>query len=226
MNPFDFASVVYNNKIYFGGYPNNEWFLKLKMENVKLFVNLTLEKEMTIKNLYPYFNNLNSFEYIHYPIIDNNIPESLSSFQSLIKELIIRIKNFKDYEKIYIHCKGGHGRSGMVVACLLCHLLNITPEKALLMTTLSHTYRPNLKLKYKNIKCPQIFIQKKFVIDNFCPIIIENNSLKNENKLLEVLTNFNIQPIILKKNQSLFMIDILLYIRDYIILNNKFFNHI
>ena len=31
-------------------------------------------------------------------------------------------------EKIYIHCKGGHGRAGLVVSCILCYTCRLSSE--------------------------------------------------------------------------------------------------
>jgi len=70
-------------------------------------------------------------------------------------------------DKIYIHCKGGHGRSGVVVAILLCNLFNLTPEEALEHTTKSHNNRIIMRDKWRQIGSPQTYHQKHFV-RTFC----------------------------------------------------------
>jgi len=147
----DFTSMVYHNQILFGGYPSLEWFHALLDHKVVIFVNLTTNEEMKKYQLYPYQDQLLPSQYIHFPIEDNQIPPSSQVFLDSFHKIVKRIMGMKSDEKIYIHCKGGHGRSGMLVACLLTYLLNIKPENALIMTTMAHSYRPNLKIKYKNI---------------------------------------------------------------------------
>jgi hypothetical protein len=214
MNPFSFASMIENYKIFFGGYPCQEWFDDLIKNNVVLFINLTLDLEMKKYNLFPYYKLLSSKQYIHYPIIDNGIPQCLHSFQLFINQLIQMNQNLKKDEKIYIHCKGGHGRSGLVVACLLSNLLNINPETALHITTMSHSIRPNLKPKYKNIKCPQIFSQRKYVMDFCKPIFITDVIYETQisKNVLDFLISSESKPLLSPKYKNL--IAILLFIRS------------
>jgi len=224
MNSLSFVSTIFENKIWFGGYPNQEWFSELQNKNVKLFINLTTESEMISKQLFHYYFSLDSDSYSNYPILDNNIPNNRDTFIDFFQQILSKIKKLKDSEKVYIHCRGGHGRSGMVVACLLCHLLNIIPEKSLLLTTLSHSNRPMLKLKYKNIKCPQIFLQRKFVIDFCKPIIVSVPSHKKtlSYPLVSYLHRTKLKPLISYEYDTFIVIEILLYIREYILAHSKY----
>jgi protein-tyrosine phosphatase len=178
---FSFASEVYNNKIFFGGYPNEEWLNILLENNVKIFVDVTPPMEKIKYNLFDYKMIVQNHKclYYNYPIFDNNIPNNFNEFKEFIISLVNAILDLNSEQKIYIHCKGGHGRSGMIVACLLCYLLNINPEKSLQITTQAHSERENLKEKWKNIRCPQTFRQRKFVMDLFKPVVITSN-LYNE----------------------------------------------
>ena len=101
---------------------------------------------------------------INYSIIDNNVPLS----EKVFSEILNLFQNIlKTKKKIYIHCKGGHGRSSLLVAALLCHLHFYTPYKALHFTKSYHEKRNNLKDKYRGKPCPQLYHQRKFVIDLF-----------------------------------------------------------
>ena len=73
-------------------------------------------------------------------------------------------------QKVYLHCKGGHGRSGIVVACILCHIYSILPEEALRLTTAYHSQRPTMRPKWREIGSPQTRQQKSFVVRMFKPM--------------------------------------------------------
>lgn len=213
---FSFASLVYQDSVYFGGYPSKEWFDILVQHGTKIFVDVTNDEEKASYSLYPYFTNMphNDIEYCNYPIEDNNIPEDIPKFKEFVYHLSEKINNLKTGEKVYIHCKGGHGRSGMLVACILCYLQNIFPETALQMTTLAHSQRENLRLKWKNSRCPQTFRQRKFVIDVFRPIIITSTLYQEKisDKWVDFLHESSIRPIKDKSNSKL-LSEVLVHLR-------------
>lgn len=218
---FSFASNVYNNLIFFGGYPNKEWFDILLQNNVKIFVDLTIKSEKINYELFNYqeiLSTIDDTKYFNFPINDNQIPENIENFKNFIMNLGEQILQLKNNEKIYIHCKGGHSRSGMVSACLLCFLLNITPEKALYITTIAHSNRENLKPKWKNQRCPQIFRQRKFVIDVFKPIFITPNLYEEKisNNLIKFLNETNVRPLRENKDNHI-LSDVLIHLRKILI---------
>jgi protein-tyrosine phosphatase len=213
---FSFASLVYQDSVYFGGYPCKEWFDSLITHGTKIFVDTTSDEEKNTFNLYPYFNELidTNILYFSYPIQDNNIPEDIPKFKQFIYQLCEKINSLKPGEKVYIHCKGGHGRSGMVTGGILCFLLNINPEKALAITTLAHSQRENLRAKWKNVRCPQTFRQRKFVIDVFRPIIITSALYEEKisEKWVDFLQESSIRPIKDKSNSKL-LSEVLIHLR-------------
>ena len=161
-----FCSSFLYDQAFFGGYPNEENFKELVENDFIYFIDLTtLRERQRLEFDYsleiPKYNNL---FYMNFSIIDNNIPCSQGLFLEFITFLsdIIRTK-----KKIYIHCKGGHGRSSLIVASLLCHLYLYSPQKAFGLTKNFHEKRVNLKDKYKGIQCPQLYSQRKFIIDTF-----------------------------------------------------------
>lgn len=160
----DKASYFIKHKALFGSFPTQESVNELETLGVKYFVNLTNLHE---KKITPYTTNYN---YISFPIKDRKIPYVISNFSKFIVRLGDIIYNLQDKELIYIHCKGGHGRSGIVVACLLCYLFNMCPKEALEHTNIYHNNRKLMKNKWRKIGSPQTFQQKKFVYRLFKPI--------------------------------------------------------
>ena len=105
-------------------------------------------------------------EVIYFTIPDRGIPLDVLKFCAFIVYLVNEINKNK---KIYIHCKGGHGRAGVVVASLLCYKNKIPPSIALMQTSmyhslrLVHSYNKKSNIYRKKKGSPQTLQQKQFV---------------------------------------------------------------
>lgn len=156
------CSYFIEDKALFGSFPTQATVELLEEQGVRFFIDLT---EDTESKIVPY---VTKYTYIKYSIPDRSYPNDWKSFA----KLIIRISNIiqKDEGKIYIHCKGGHGRSGILVACILTHLYNISPAEALRRTSFFHSKRPIMKEKWRKIGSPQSKRQKDFVYKFFRPL--------------------------------------------------------
>lgn len=162
------CSFFIKDKALFGSYPSQESVEILETNGVRYFVDLTEEGERKIN---PYTTN---YRIIKYPIKDRKVPHDWCSFAALIVYICDLIKKLAEGEKIYIHCKGGHGRSGILVACLLCYKFRLKPEQALELTNRYHSERQEMKEKWRKIGSPQCKIQKDFVFKFFSPLIYSN----------------------------------------------------
>ena len=159
------SSYFIPDKALFGSYPSQVSVEELEKEGVCLFVNLT----EGIENLEKYKLSSKS-RIISFPIPDRKIPGNMIDFSLFIMKIINKLINLKANEKIYVHCKGGHGRAGIVVACILCYYYNIEPAKALELTTQYHSQRKEMRAKWRTIGSPQTNRQKQFVIKMFEPL--------------------------------------------------------
>ena len=56
-----------------------------------------------------------------FPIEDRKVPHDTCAVSPLVLKLH-RILTSENSSTLYVHCRGGHGRSGIVVACILCYL--------------------------------------------------------------------------------------------------------
>lgn len=157
------CSYFIKDRAMFGSYPTQEAVEELEHEGVIYFVNLTHETENKIT---PYKTKYN---YIKYPIKDRDIPTDLASYSNFIVNISSIIKNLKNKKKIYIHCKGGHGRSGVVVASILCYIFGLTPFESLEYTTTCHSNRSIMREKWRKIGSPQTYLQRKFIYKFFEP---------------------------------------------------------
>ena len=151
------SSYFIKDRAMFGSFPTQDDVNELEEMGVRYFVNLTCDYE---KKITPYTTK---YEYISYPIIDYHVPKNWYSYSLFIIRLSDIIKGLKPGELLYIHCKGGHGRSGVVVASLLCYIFKMNPTVALEQTTKSHSKRSIMREKWRKIGSPQTYLQKCFV---------------------------------------------------------------
>jgi len=151
------CSFFIPGKALFGGFPTQEEVEYLESIGVRCFIDLTnTDEDKTLT-----YNT--KYKYIKYPIVDRKTPDHWKSFAQLIIEICTDIHNLPDASKVYIHCRGGHGRSGVLVACILCYYFSINPEEALHRTNHYHSQRPEMRDKWRKLGSPQGKRQKEFV---------------------------------------------------------------
>ena len=147
----DFISKV-NDQIYFGKYPNDDILKTLKDLNIKLIIDLT-----QFTDRLPKYPSIEGIKRIEFPIVDMSIEEDNLTLQYVmfIKTLFLHGDN-----PIYIHCKGGHGRSG-VITCLLYGLLyDKNAEESLEAIKEAHDNRKQMSRKTRILGSPQTPDQK------------------------------------------------------------------
>lgn len=121
-------SYLVNRKlsIYAGEYPGDKDDEKCRMKMLgtwsgfQHFYDLTEEGELN-----PYSQYLESWQQHHrFPIPDVSIPANTESVRRLVESIIYHERrNESGYGSVYIHCWGGVGRTGTIVACLYAYLL-------------------------------------------------------------------------------------------------------
>jgi predicted NAD-dependent protein-ADP-ribosyltransferase YbiA (DUF1768 family) len=121
------SSYFIENRALFGCYPKQSDVDELEREGVRYFVNLTCVGE---RKIIPY-SLPSSCKELLFPIRDRSVPRDWKVFSSFISTLSDIIVNLPSTHKVYVHCRGGHGRAGMVVAILLCHILKLEPIESL-----------------------------------------------------------------------------------------------
>jgi len=188
----DNTSYFIENKALFGSYPTKDQVAVLREHGVKVFVDVTNDND----HLISYKDVLRDNDvYINFPIDDRHYPENSTKFIQLLLTIREHIQSLRKGEKIYVHCKGGHGRAGVMVACLLCLMHNIRPEESLRLTNEYHSNRETMKDKWRLIGSPQTRYQKVFIFRMFKELYFFKNV---KNSLSYGLSTFSEHPIAIK----------------------------
>jgi ribA/ribD-fused uncharacterized protein len=153
----DRSSYFIKDVALFGSHPTQDDVIELEKAGVKIFVDLTYPQEKKITS----YNT--QYQYIRYPITDRRIPTDRFGFCIFIVDIAQKIKKLPKGDKIYIHCKGGHGRSGVVVSVLLCYIFGLNPEVSMEYTNDFHSMRKEMREKWRKLGSPQTYQQKNFV---------------------------------------------------------------
>lgn len=167
----DNASFFIIDKALFGSFPTQEQVHDLQNNGVKYFIDLTYNYETKIT---PYTTDYN---YESFPITDMGIPHDRLKFSTFIYKLCYIISGLKGTDKIYIHCKGGHGRAGLVVACVTAKFFNISADLAIQHTNLCHSVRKTMRNCWRRLGSPQTPEQKDFVRDICKTVLIPHRHI-------------------------------------------------
>jgi len=132
-----YTSNLVTDNLYIGGYPRNKSEIdKLIGVGINTFVCLNGSDKV---EFYKYEDELpKNITYIHEPIPDMNVTTD-KKIISLCRNIVRRIKTKR--EKIFVHCAGGHGRTGTVVGCVLYLLYKLSLEQILNYLQFTHDQR-------------------------------------------------------------------------------------
>lgn len=167
----DSSSFFIENKALFGSFPTQEKVDLLEKEGIRWFINLTDNKEHNTKQ----YTVSDKSRMIMFDICDRKPPNNVFFYSIFIVNLIKIINELTDGDKMYIHCRGGHGRSGMVVATILKIYFNISVDEAIERTNIYHRMRNGLSERWYKLSIPN-YHQKRFIYRLFKPIYITDCS--------------------------------------------------
>lgn len=152
------SSFFIEDTALFGAWPTQDHIDKLEKWGVDFIINLTMKNE---SKLVPYKT---SRRVIEFPIPDRSVPPDRIKFSRFI---VFLSKLLAMKKKLYIHCKGGHGRAGLVVSTLLCYTLSCLPKTALDLTKEFHNNRSVMNPYWRIVGSPQTYDQKSYVFSLF-----------------------------------------------------------
>lgn len=149
------------NQIYAGEYPRNKdeesSLLKLQQFEsfgITHFIDLTEEGELASYDVMLY----SGATYQRFPIRDVSVPKSMDDVRKLVKRIIKIVSNNPE-AKVYIHCWGGVGRTGLIVGCLLGELCELSYDET--MAKLEQLFSACPKSAYRDT--PETAEQRDFI---------------------------------------------------------------
>lgn len=151
MNDYDYDPKVkpsgysyrVSAQIWAGEYPVWDWNGNMRFRQLRLytdfgitdFLDLTQEGEMP-----PYEPLLPAQVRRHaFPIPDCGVPRSVQDLGRIFDRME-RIRSEYPERRFYIHCHGGVGRTGTIVACYLIHVNDLTADEAITQMRSRFTY--------------------------------------------------------------------------------------
>lgn len=177
---YDWISSVIPQRVYFGPYPNQTMCERLLDESFDVIIDLTSSEieasqrfclpppgfryrevpsfleEDQIYGIVPA-----SFKRVAFPIEDNHCPADSIKYCRFIAYVIESFMIPK--KKIYIHCRGGHSRSGMMCVSLVCVALNYELQRAIEFVSQAHHDRKHIRDWWKNRRIPINYAQHMFL---------------------------------------------------------------
>lgn len=129
IHPFETLALPNGAKLLFTPCPGikavslEQSLLQLKQQSVSMLLTLMFDKEMVENNAIrlPQLCNIYKIPWLQLPIIDDEAPqEPFNQAWQKNKDLILNEINNQGV--VAIHCKGGTGRTGTVIALLLLQL--------------------------------------------------------------------------------------------------------
>ncbi len=149
----DFCSYLFHGQIAFGKQPTPVQAELLNKQGYTVFVNLL---ENAGKNEAVYKAEM----IIPFPIMNDSCPK-----QS-IEDLITKLREIlKEGRKMYIHCKNGRGRTGLVVSCLIGMLFDIDADSAIDIVNKAHRKGHGRSKKWQKHEIPSHRNQMKYIED-------------------------------------------------------------
>nr|QBK87041.1 MAG: dual specificity phosphatase [Marseillevirus LCMAC103] len=154
-------TAVASATLAFGRYPHppREAVKELEAHGYNIFVDLTTAGERATG----YRKHLGaSSRHFAHPIADRRVPRDVERFREFVRT-VLRAASGRD--KIYVHCRGGHGRAGLAAAVFLVEgPAQARPEEALQIVRTAHQRRPLMKDRWRKMGAPQTQSQKDFVL--------------------------------------------------------------
>lgn len=165
--PIPGSNWLVENKVLTGESPDMETIRELINFGVTTFVSLMTEEEYTAYGDYRSLARLHGCTVLEFPVEDGHTFVMKGLEDAVVKVCEVVRENDTTTPEVgekvcpslvYIHCYGGHGRSGVLGACFLQAYLRIDPEESINLLRKAHLTRGKLS-KVATPQTPSQLIQ-------------------------------------------------------------------
>lgn len=146
----------------FGKYPTEDEAIALSTAGYTLFVDLTTKAEIT----WPPYKIPENVTRLSHPIPDRQPIGKTAQEKVQYEWVLSQILNERDSgRRVYIHCRGGHGRSATMAAVAYSLGTGCDAQEALKAVKEAHKTRTVMSDKMRKLGAPQTASQKRFVLE-------------------------------------------------------------
>ena len=129
--PFGYPGNIFRSPMPFSPFDrlSQTWF-EYQEHDVSVVVVLVEQQEYLVRagRDLPAFYRGENLDVIHFPIPDFQVPGDLTAFKNVIELVDTHARAGKN---IGVHCMAGIGRTGIFMACLAKHHLNLNGQEAI-----------------------------------------------------------------------------------------------
>jgi protein-tyrosine phosphatase len=129
--PFGYPGNIFRSPMPFSPFDrlSQTWF-EYQEHDVSVVVVLVEQQEYLVRagRDLPAFYRGENLDVIHFPIPDFQVPGDLTAFKHIIELVDTHARAGKN---IGVHCMAGIGRTGIFMACLAKHHLNLNGQEAI-----------------------------------------------------------------------------------------------
>ena len=158
-----FSALVCSESVRFGAYPTNEDVVHLSAEGFAAILDVTEPADhakAALQNRVLYYECPSTWSRLHIPLPDRT-PGTVDDAKTMV-EWVLNILNTTN-DGVYIHCRGGHGRSATIAALVVHALENTNHLQTIRIIRDVHRTRTIMDPKWRKLGAPQTQSQKRFI---------------------------------------------------------------
>lgn len=155
---YEWSSILLPGRLYFGAYPTDDLLHQIDVDRFSHVVDLTVPGEIDV----PYHTR-RPFQVLRFAIQDRSVPEDGLEYCAFVSHIADLLKT-DPAAKVFVHCRGGHGRSSMFCVSLWMRLYPLASlHEAIFAVNVAHITRTHLRPKWRNRRIPFNHLQHTFL---------------------------------------------------------------
>jgi len=147
-------------RLLFGSLPDDAlWAHLVRDHHVSLIVNMVPQDERHRGFARP----PSHVPVVRLPVTDQSVPTDTEHLIDSLRLVSCHLLHRREH-CVFVHCKGGHGRSALFSGLVFAQLFPfVHPEQVIHFLTLAHRERVNMRARYAVLPCPTHPRQRRYV---------------------------------------------------------------